>query len=31
MYVYRTWITKNGERIYARDYSKKAFRFWVSK
>ncbi len=31
MYVYRTWITKNGERIYARDYGKKAFRFWVSK
>ena len=25
------WITKNGERIYARDYGKKAFRFWVSK
>ena len=31
MYVFRAWITKNGERIYARDYGKKAFRFWVSK
>ena len=31
MYIFRTWITKNGQRIYARDYGKKAFRFWVSK
>ncbi len=31
MYIFRTWITKNGQRIYAKDYGKKAFRFWVSK
>lgn len=31
MYVFRTWITRNGERIYAKDYGKKAFRFWVAK
>ena len=29
MYIYRTWITKNGVRIYAKDYGLKAFRFWV--
>lgn len=26
MYVFRAWITRNGERIYARDYGKKACR-----
>ena len=31
MYIYRTWITKNGVRIYAKDYGLKAFRFWVLK
>ena len=31
MYIFRTWITKNGQRIYAKDYGKKVFRFWVSK
>ncbi len=31
MYIFRTWITKNGIRIYAKDYGKKAFRFWVDK
>ena len=31
MYVYRAWITKNGVRVYAKDYGKKAFRFWVPK
>ncbi len=31
MYIFRTWITKNGIRIYAKDYGKKAFRFWVEK
>ncbi len=31
MFIFRTWITKNGEKIYAKDYGKKAFRFWVSK
>lgn len=29
-YVYRTYITlKDGTRIYAKSYGKKAFRFWV--
>ena len=31
MYVFRAWITRNGKRIYAKDYGKKAFRFWVTK
>ena len=31
MYVFRAWITVNGERIYAKNYGKKAFKFWVSK
>lgn len=29
MYIFRPWITKNGERIYARDYGKRAFKIWV--
>lgn len=30
MYIFRSWITKkDGTRVYARDYGKKAFRFWV--
>lgn len=30
MYIFRAWITtKNGNRIYAKDYGKKAFRIWV--
>ena len=30
MYIYRTWITtKDGSKIYAKDYGKKAFRIWV--
>lgn len=30
MYIFRAWITtKDGERIYARDYGKRAFRIWV--
>ncbi len=29
MYIYRTYITKNGVRYYARTYGKKAFRIWV--
>lgn len=30
MYIFRAWITtKDGERIYAKKYGKKAFRFWV--
>ena len=32
MYIFRTWITtKNGDRIYARDDGKRAFRIWVTK
>lgn len=30
MYIFRTWITdKNGNKIYARDYGKRAFKIWV--
>lgn len=29
MYIYRTYFTKNGKRYYAKDYGKKAFRFYV--
>lgn len=30
MYIFRPWITtKNGEKIYAKDYGKRAFRIWV--
>lgn len=29
MYIFRAWITVNGQRIYAKDYGKRAFRFWV--
>lgn len=29
MWIYSTYITKNGERIYAKTYEKKAFCFWV--
>ena len=32
MYIFRAWITnKYGQRIYAKDYGKRAFRFWVDK
>lgn len=32
MWIFRSWITtKNGDRIYAKDYGKRAFRIWVSK
>lgn len=31
MYIFRTWITtKDGKRIYARDYGLRAFRIWIS-
>lgn len=31
MYIFRPWITiKDGTRIYAKDYGKKAFRIWVN-
>ena len=30
MYIFRTYITtKDGTKIYARDYGKRAFRIWV--
>ena len=30
MYIFRAWITtKDGVKIYAKDYGKKAFRIWV--
>lgn len=30
MYIFRTCITtKDGQKIYAKDHGKKAFRFWV--
>lgn len=30
MYIYRPYITlKNGQRIFAKNYGKRAFRIWV--
>ena len=30
MYIFRAWITtKNGNKIYAKDYGKRAFRIWI--
>lgn len=30
MYIFRTWTTtKDGRRIYARDYGLRAFRIWI--
>lgn len=30
MWIFRTWITtRDGSRIYAKDYGKRAFRIWV--
>jgi len=29
MYIYSTYITRNGRRIYAKWYGLKAFRFWI--
>lgn len=32
MYIFRACITtKDGNKIYARDYGKKAFKIWVNK
>lgn len=32
MWIFRKWITtKNGERLYASNYGKRAFRIWVEK
>ncbi len=30
-WICRAWVTKNGERIYARDQGLKAFCFYVNK
>lgn len=31
MYIYRTTITtKNGIKLYAKDYGKKAFKIWIN-
>ena len=29
-FIFRTWITVKGERIYAKSYGKKAFKIWVT-
>ena len=29
MYIFRSSITKNGVKIYAKDYGKRAFRIWI--
>ncbi len=30
MYIFRAWITtKDGTKIYAKDYGKRAFRIWI--
>lgn len=30
MYIFRAWITgRDGNRIYARDHGKRAFRIWI--
>ncbi len=30
MYIFRSWITtKNGEKIHAKDYGKRAFKIWI--
>lgn len=32
MYIFVAWTTtRDGERIYAKDYGKRAFRIWVDK
>ena len=28
-WVFRPWVTRDGRRIYASQFGKKAFRFWV--
>ena len=30
MYIFRASMTINGQKIYARDYGKKAFKIWVN-
>lgn len=30
MWIFRAWTTtRDGQRIYARDYGKRAFRIWI--
>ena len=29
MYIFRSSMTVNGEKIYAKDYGKRAFKIWV--
>lgn len=29
IYIFRTWITVKGVRVYAKDYGKKAFRILI--
>ncbi len=30
MYIYHTWITtRDGTKIFAKDYGKRAFRIWI--
>ncbi len=32
MFIFRAWITtKDGVRIYAKDYGKRAFKIWIDK
>lgn len=32
MYIFRAWITtKDGVRIYAKDYGKRAYKIWIGK
>jgi len=32
MWIFRAWTTtRDGMRIYARDYGKRAFRIWIDK
>lgn len=31
MYIFRSSMTVNGVKIYARDYGKRAFKIWVDK
>jgi len=28
-WIFRAWITRNGERVWARDHGLKAWRIWV--
>lgn len=28
-YIFRPWITKNGQKVYAKTYGKKAFKIYI--